>query len=183
MIYLKSKYESGSLWHSEDSRVTLKSETTTDRGFLCRKRITSLLRKLTLETKDWFFLCHTAVPWQKAFSQFCSHTNLASRLSSCTISSVPPLILWGWFRCSYCSPLCLPWDTFLCILPFACLSPQGQQMYFFTCPESRSTRYSMTAGWMRNPSEAQQRLLGEVLLDIFYRAEMVLFWLFTLLLD
>lgn len=31
---------------------------------------------------------------------------------------------WGWYRSSSCSPLSLPWDTFLMLL-FACLSPLG----------------------------------------------------------
>ena len=123
------------------------------------KRITSPLRKLTFETKDWCFLClshcsaithgifpvsqppklgWTPVPFPLAYLSFCE--------DDLDVSSHPPL--------------CLSWDTFLSILSmFSCLSYPGDSqipkvskyIFSFTHAQNPAVCASYTlliASWM-----------------------------------
>lgn len=170
-----SKYESKSLLYSKDLHVTFKSETAIDR----RASVTCPLQVKTLQ-------CHSSLHYKQrsdlsSVTLQCHNTRHSPSLAATQTlpqgpAHAPSLshhwFYWGWYRFSSCSPLSLPWDTFLvcnCLHVYLLLGDSGflrSAKVFFHVPRIQEHTndprcYSVPARWMRTTSEAHLNIFAE----------------------
>lgn len=204
LICLTSECEIRSPWYFERTQhVTWKRETTSGIGF---RNPPSVGNRSQHHSENWPQKPRIALAC--VWPLQCHYTATLPGCQLHTLRPLPPgqaqvpsfrLFSLGFCKAdsdvSSCSPPHFPRDTFLSLLScFACLCLPGEMLGFLRStnvffhvrvPSSTSIVYghSLTAGGMNNKPTAEQRFLGKVLLDVFCRAGMLLFWLFMLLLN